>query len=151
MPDQSIRCKRVPRVVKKSRFIIIYLMLLLSGNVELNPGPGLASIFPCGFCQLNVGWECSGVACDGCEVWFHRSCADITKSAYRKLSDVDVSWRCYRCCHLNQSNSRLFSYEIDLSNRFSILSEPNEPTDPHDLSFQSNLSTFSPPKFSTPT
>ena len=30
-------------------------------------------------------------------------------------------------------------------------SGPNEPTDQHDLSFQSNLSTFSPPKFSTPT
>ena len=126
-------------------------MLLLSGNIELNPGPGQASIFPCGYCQLDVSWDCSGVACDNCEVWFHRSCADISKSGYRKLSEVDVSWRCHRCCHTNSLNSHLFSYQIDLSNRFSILSEASEPTDVHNTSAQSHISSFSPNVFSTPT
>ena len=128
IPYKSIKRSVVPRDCKQSRFCIIYFMLLLSGNIELNPGPGQASIFPCGYCQLDVSWDCSGVACDNCEVWFHRSCADIS---YRKLSEVDVSWWCHRCCHTNSLNSHLFSYEIDLSNRFSILSEASEPTDVH--------------------
>ena len=126
-------------------------MLLLSGNIELNPGPGQASIFPCGYCQSDVSWDCSGVACDNCKVWFHRSCADISKSGYSKLSEVDVSWRCHRCCHTNSLNSHLFSYEIDLSNRFSILSEASEPTDVHNTTVLSHISSFSPNVFSTPT
>ena len=150
IPYKSIKRSVVPRDCKQSRFCIIYFMLLLSGNIELNPGPG-HSIFPCGYCQLDVSWDCSGVACDNCEVWFHRSCADISKSGYRKLSEVDVSWRCHRCCHTNSLNSHLFSYEIDLSNRFSILSEASEPTDVHNTSVQSHISSFSPNVFSTPT
>ena len=40
IPYKSIKCNVVPRDCKQSRFCIIYFMLLLSGNLELNPGPG---------------------------------------------------------------------------------------------------------------
>ena len=43
IPYKSIKRNVVPRDCKQSRFCIIYFMLLLSGNIELNPGPGQAS------------------------------------------------------------------------------------------------------------
>ena len=47
------------------RMLIIFAILLASGDVESNPGPGAdhcrvhcanESVFPCGYCPLAIGW-----------------------------------------------------------------------------------------------
>ena len=56
---------------------------LLSGQIELNPGPPmsgslkLSSIFPCGNCENPVTWEQRGICCDSCNMWFHKDFVDI--------------------------------------------------------------------------
>ena len=51
------------------------IVLLLGGDIELNPGP---SVYPCGYCQHNVSWNGDGLCCDNCDMWFHPSCIDIS-------------------------------------------------------------------------
>ena len=58
-------------------------LILLSGQVELNPGPpmsgslNLSSIFPCGYCEDPVTLGQRGICCDSCDMWFHKDCVDI--------------------------------------------------------------------------
>ena len=64
------------------RVYITLLMLLLSGDVQLNPGPRHADIFPCGFSQKPVTWSTPGICCGNWEVWFHCPCVDIGSQEY---------------------------------------------------------------------
>jgi hypothetical protein len=44
---------------------VLILTIILSGDIELNPGPHKkASVYPCGLCELPVKWNCQGVCCD---------------------------------------------------------------------------------------
>ena len=62
---------------------IMFIMLLLSGDIESNPGPTicgqatrkLADVCPC---DAQVGWSEKGVLCDGCEIWFDVSCINVS-------------------------------------------------------------------------
>ena len=87
-----------------------------------NPGSvnNAGNIFPCGYCGLNVGWSMEGVCCDNCSVWFHCSCADIGKSEYSRLNQLCQNWDCFRCCSRNSSTIP-YSYNIEVSNNFSVL------------------------------
>ena len=49
---------------------IIQLLLILSGSVEINPGPR-APKFPCEECHKAVSIGPS-IACDNCDQWFHK-------------------------------------------------------------------------------
>ena len=102
---------RFPVTSSNPRPCMLYMcMLLLScGDIETHPGP---SCYPCAYCQLNVDWSSSGICCDNCNVWLHRSCADLSLSGYNKLSNISASWRCYRCNCSNQPGSRYHSYEF---------------------------------------
>ena len=44
------------------------LLLLVSGDINLNPGPGNGSVFPCGYCELPVTWSRLGVCCTNCSI-----------------------------------------------------------------------------------
>ena len=129
------------------RALITLNVLLLCGDVQSNPGPRQSSIYPCAYCQLHVGWENSGINCDNCEIWFHRSCADLSTSEYNRLSEISTEWRCYRCNMVNQSSSHYHSYELECKNSFDVLSDA---TVTHSFSSTSS-SCFSPKVFSTPT
>ena len=50
------------------------LILILSGAIQLNPGPRTKqrSIYSCGLCEHPVTWNCDGVCCDDCSIWHHR-------------------------------------------------------------------------------
>ena len=55
-----------PRPVSRNTVYVI-LSLLLSGDLELNPGPVTD---PCGVCSKGVRKNQQGIACDSCDVWF---------------------------------------------------------------------------------
>ena len=50
--------------------LLIFLLLLMSGNVHPNPGP----IFPCSVCFGNVTWLGKSVQCCTCSKWVHLRC-----------------------------------------------------------------------------
>ena len=77
-------------------------LILLSGQVELNPGLpmsgslNLSSIFPCGYCKDPLTWEQRGICCDSCDMWFHKDCVDMGSFTFLAYSTTNVSWICCR-------------------------------------------------------
>ena len=61
--------------------LFILLLLLMSGNVHLNPGP----IFPCSMCAGNVIWRSKSVQCCTCSKWVHLRCSLLPLFKFRTL------------------------------------------------------------------
>ena len=36
---------------------VMYFIILISGDIELNPGPNSIYMYPCGYCEIPVTWE----------------------------------------------------------------------------------------------
>ena len=55
--------------------------------------------FPCGICDEEVKDEDEGIQCEsGCEKWYHRQCAGMSKLAYDLLTREDnAEWACDTC------------------------------------------------------
>ena len=68
---------------------LLFLLLLMSGNVHPNPGP----IFPCSVCAGNVTWRGKSVQCCTCFKWVHLRCSQLSLSKFRTLGSSH-SWSC---------------------------------------------------------
>ena len=66
-------CKDNP----EKRATCAIFMLLLSGDVETNPGPMDNSIHLCPFCELKVDYGMRALQCDDCEMWNHKTCISM--------------------------------------------------------------------------
>ena len=97
--------------------------LILSGDVQLNPGPKLGDINPRGFCELVVDWSQAAVGCDNCSLWFHKTCVSITSAEYSKMHSDSGSWYCFKCDNHNVSSFTYHSYAVDVSNYYDPLCE----------------------------
>ena len=54
---------------------ILSCMILLCGDVELNPGPALGhGQYGCGYCECLCRSGQGAVACGNCWQWFHKYC-----------------------------------------------------------------------------
>ena len=78
-------------------------------GITKDPTKNLQNIFPCGYCELNVKWTDSAICCDSCDIWFHRTCHDISVSTYEQLGNDSRLWKCYRC---NNTSSDSFTYNL---------------------------------------
>ena len=92
------------------------IMLLLSGDVEVNPGP--ETKWPCGICQYPVTWSQEGVACDGCELWHHKSFISLCSDDFQLLERSNVAWKCCKCHSINCDTFTFHSFELQTSNSF---------------------------------
>ena len=81
----------------------IALLLLLSGDIEVNPGPTYK--FPCSRCDKPVKSNQDGLQCNECDCWFHRQCEFMSKNIYLALAHSDEEWLCTRCSLPNFSDS----------------------------------------------
>ena len=118
------------------------LAILLSGDVQLNPGPN-ATVYPCGICQESVTWSCRGICCDSCDVWFHHTCVDVGSAEYEALSRPTVAWICPRCDSINCSSFTFRSYEVECSNYYDPLQHSH-------IESVASSGSFSPPRTSSP-
>ena len=116
----------------------ILLTLLLSGQIETNPGPQGANdstvhSFPCGVCTEECGWSRASICCDQCEVWFHQDCMGLGDSTLSRLDGSKVSWFCNKCDSPNYSLI-MFNTGLSVSNRYDTLatdtSDPQTPASP---------------------
>jgi len=105
----------------KQTLFITSIMLIMCGDIESNPGPNVNNIYPCGICDLKVSWLDKGVACDNCGIWFHCSCISMKSSQYSQLNSTSEHWYCFHCNTTNSNNSLYHSYNIEVTNSFSIL------------------------------
>ena len=105
---------------------VIQLLLLLSGTVEVNPGPyKRPPKFPCGECNQAVTKSSNSIACDQCQKWHHTNCIgmnDILHNCYVK--DDRLNWTCIKCAVPN-INMSLFDSSLDSDE--SVLSDTNTP------------------------
>ena len=74
-----------------SNKLLIVTLLVLAGDVEVNPGPG-GSSFPCGLCEIDANWSNEGIACKHCDVWYHRDCARLNLSSFNRLASPSRIW-----------------------------------------------------------
>ncbi|KAJ8049933.1 hypothetical protein HOLleu_02902 [Holothuria leucospilota] len=74
-----------------SKLTFLCILLVLGGDVELNPGPRSY----CGQCNKLD----KAVECDGCVKWVHARCTNIDSDEYKKLqlSNPDAKWYCPSC------------------------------------------------------
>ena len=96
------------------------LMLILCGDIELNPGPKQNSVYPCGFCEQNVDFGMKAICCDTCDIWFHKTCVSMTSSVYSELNSTE-NWFCYRCHATNCDTFHSYEFAVPTSNSFSVL------------------------------
>ena len=119
-------------------------ILLLSGDIQLNPGPRTTSTYPCGYCEDPVTWDCRGIACDNCSIWYHGSCMELCTKDFSLLEKSNVQWLCHKCDSINCDTFTFRSFSLNCSNFYTPISDPN-------LTLESINSVFSPLKASSPT
>ena len=98
-------------------------LLLLSGDIEINPGP--ETKWPCRICEYPVTWSQEGVACDSCELWHHKSCISLCSEDFNLLERSNVVWKCCKCDSLNCDSFTFHSFELQISNTYFPLSQLN--------------------------
>ena len=86
----------IQTVSHQLHFSIIGLLLTLSGDIELNPGPVR---FPCAIYNRAVKSNQRGMCYDQCDRWFHVECTNISCDEYTRLSNSSESWVCAACFH----------------------------------------------------
>ena len=110
------------------RTTVIFMMLLLCGDVEVNPGPRKApEIFPCGCCEIKVDWGQKAVCCDDCSLWYHKSCISMRSTTYDNLSSA--SWHCFKCHSPIRDSFTFHSYNVSTRNSFNPLLTINDDFD----------------------
>lgn len=58
------------------------LLLILAGDIELNPGPRNNK---CGSCHKIVRFSDKAIKCDDCGHWIHNRCSSTDDSTYTRL------------------------------------------------------------------
>ena len=122
---------RVSRVKKKKKYKYIggnrlyypnsmktFRLLLVCGDVELNPGPTDRKIgnkdenksrwkYPCVECAKPVKKNQEGILCADCGRWYHAGCAGISKNKFRSyyMKHPDDNWSCVECSMCNPTDS----------------------------------------------
>jgi hypothetical protein len=116
----------------------MYFIILMSGDIELNPGPN--SIYPCEYREIPVTWEHQHIA-----IWYHSTCLEYSSNKVELLQRSNVSWICCKCDSQNIDSFTFHSFEFEISNFSSVLSTSCTSTIPSiDLSF--SPTTYSSPK-----
>ena len=96
-----------------------FVMLMLSGDINFNPGPTQCNYkYPCGYCLKPVKINQKGIFCDGYQQWFHIKCLPetiaISDDQYELLSESDSNWYCYEC-QLPVFSEPFFNQTVDPS------------------------------------
>ena len=86
----------------KSLIAVKVMLIILSGDVEVQPGPtdktAQTLAFPCTMCNTEVGDDDWAIECDNCNKWTHVKCSDITEGEYRDLQkQSSFVWYCPVC------------------------------------------------------
>ena len=73
---------------KKQSAKLNLTLLLISGKVELNPGPTNIK-YPCGECARAVKFGPS-IACDQCHIWYHQECAGMNSTIFECYTNATI-------------------------------------------------------------
>ena len=89
-----ISVARRRRALRKS-FTYLSILLLLSGDVALNPSPHWK--YPCATCGKPVKADQDGLFCEVCMIWNHRLCVGMSIDDYFNWGQIEEGWVCPKC------------------------------------------------------
>jgi len=105
---------------------VIQLLLLISGSLELNPGPSVR--YPCGECNKSVLFG-KAIACDTCNKWFHVPCISMNSTNFNCYqNNKDLEWICCSCGLANYSTTIFNSSESSSSSSTSSITPISKKT-----------------------
>ena len=79
--------------------VLLFYLLLLSGDISLNPGPVR---YPCAVCHLSVRSNQRALLCDECGLWCHCKCCGVSKGQYQSYQSLSCfTWLCQSCLSRN--------------------------------------------------
>ncbi|CAG2192289.1 unnamed protein product [Mytilus edulis] len=105
-----MRCPPSIPVEFKQRHHRLLILLVISGDISLNPGPAK---HPCGHCYKAVAKNHRAVLCEACNYWWHIKCANISPTSYNVLCNSEEPWLCNDCNSFKFTNS---FFDISLQN-----------------------------------
>jgi hypothetical protein len=130
---RTVPLRNLSQIKKPDPGLHILILLMLSGQVEMNPGPDNSiSVYPCGIIENPVDWGERAICCDRCDLWHHASCMSMNNTVYEALANhSDLSWICCQCGFPNFSSSFFEGHSNALSeNPFSPLEATPPELDP---------------------
>jgi len=89
-------------IVKWNRKSFCSCLLLLCGDVHLNPGPTVD--FPCSICERNVLDGDKAVCCESCDMWVYVSCdSSFSDSVYDAMVEnpSEDKWYSSKCTKIS--------------------------------------------------
>ncbi len=117
--------------VPNRNLMFLSVILMLSGDICMNPGPGTQaqynvgeaeeSSFPCLLCRENVDWSVDALQCDGCDNWLNRECIRMSSDEYERLAGLTATWLSCHCGLMNISTDLFNKSTIELHDEFSEL------------------------------
>ena len=88
-----------------------WYLILLSGDIQLNPGPTRMVKDPCAV--WSKGCRTKAILCDCCESWYHTKCIGMSNVEFEKLGKPSARWDCIRCLFPNTFTVKNFGEMID--------------------------------------
>ncbi len=130
----TVRPQRTHSIIAITRHNM-RLLLLLSGQIELNPGPYTPK-YPCQICSLAVKWGQRGLACDNCDLWYHVSCMSMSSGEYSILANKSMVWNCVKCASSNHTTvfSSLSASDASSSHHANSSHDTHNPPSPNNTS-----------------
>ena len=95
------------------------LSLILSGDIECNPGP---IKHPCLECNKPVAKNHRAVMCDTCSKWIHIKCGNISPNQYNVLCESTDLWHCSYCT-ANKFSESSCDTECEINSQASVQTE----------------------------
>ena len=120
-------------------------LLILAGDIELNPGPGNQPVGHVRF--VNTQSLGHNMVLPVMVVMYgidHKSCLCMCTQDYKDLERSNVVWKCYKCDSLNCDSFTFRSYELHISNSFQPLTFWDSTIDALNSDCFSSLQTSSP-------
>ena len=116
------RPNSLPRHRTSQLLYLSSLLLCLASDIEVNPGPYTPKC-PCNICQKAAKWGQQAIQCDGCDLWYHKSCLTMSTAEYDALTNTSVTWICCNCDLPNFERSLFSQSNIETKNSFSQLTD----------------------------
>ena len=81
------------RSFKPSKGTNLFILIILAGDIEMNPGPR----FQCGLCKKYCKASDRLLECEECEKRFHASCSNLSDNELVRIESGDGAWYCTNC------------------------------------------------------
>ena len=100
-------------------------------NPDLSDDPRTTDPDACKLCHLPVNWSSLALQCDGCDVWSHKQCLNMSNHEFHHIEEHCSQWLCYSCgfrnFHTSLFNTELLDSSVDSNFTIDLECSPGAP------------------------